>query len=177
MKSNWSSEELRARETGEIEGEGRKERWERSSNLWGFSPMPDEIHHFFDEERPWGADLMGGIVRGMAPICRSVLFRVPHHWKDRRIIRAGGSGEPSWLNLNYHKHCKGGKKSYPHLLSLGGYEDDSGKWSHSSNISLKNLSSLCHLSEVTASGEMVDGWGGIACWGPRGQQLATFCFF
>lgn len=36
---------------GETVGGGRKER-DRGSNLWGVSPMPDEIHHSFDEERP-----------------------------------------------------------------------------------------------------------------------------
>lgn len=49
--------------------------------------MPDEIHHCFDEEMPRGADLIDGIGRGIAPIYRSVLFRVLQHW----IIRAGGS--------------------------------------------------------------------------------------
>lgn len=35
----------------EREGEGGKAE-DRGSNLWDVSPMPDEIHHSFDEERP-----------------------------------------------------------------------------------------------------------------------------
>lgn len=119
--------------------------------------MPDEIHHSFDEERHWGAHLIGGIGRGMAPIYRSILFRVPHHWKDRRVIRAGGSGEHSWLDLNYHGalqviHSQCTWEAMKEIVTFRQHF-------------IKNSSSLCHWSDVTARGEMEDGWGWRACPG------------
>ena len=130
-------------------GERRKERWDRGSNLWGVSPMPDEIHHCFDEKRPWGADLMGGIGRRMAPIYRSILFRVPHHWKDLRIIKAGGSGKPFLLNLNHRGYYE---KRAPHLLLVGVYVDIFGKSVRFSKHFKKSV------LMITTRGEMEDGW-------------------
>lgn len=132
--------------------------------------MPDEIHHPFDEERPWGADLIGGIGRGMAPIYRSILFRVPHHWKDRRIIRAGGSREPSRakfeLKFESQTPLAGKKKlSTPTVLYWVAMKKILENCNIQANF-IENLSSLCHLREVTARGGMEDGGGWRACPGP-----------
>lgn len=144
---------------------------DRGSNLCVVSPMPDEIHHSFDEERPWGADLMGGIGRGMAPICRSILLRFPHHWRDRRVFRERENLLGSIQTImNTASLKKEKKRVFTFLLCLGDYEGDFEHSYHWGNISLK----ACHLFVTWVRSWQGDSWrmdeDGEHVQGP---QLAT----